>query len=191
MGRDPSRTHEGYMNTATGHGPAAARAPAGMQHQPPTACAPCCSPQKEDQILVARGRPERRRATSRRTGAIARRARRAACPNLCFARGAIVRALRPVGGRRGQRGRSEPRRGISWLASTGSRLAASAYAGLGLPRGRAMLPLLLKSGALDVAAGLATNRQRAESGVEAGLRSMGPRHRRCDLLASLLPRCVC
>jgi hypothetical protein len=47
------------------------------------------------------------------------------------------------------------------------------------------LPLRVKRGSPTETAPWATNRQRAESGVEAGLRSMEPGHRRCDVLASL------
>ena len=111
---------------------------------------------------MARGRPERRRATSRRTGSHRRAGPGAPCPSLCFARARSDRPRPPPVGR-------SPRPAGTIGAAQGDKLAsrrlggdsrAPADAGLGLPRGRAMLPpLLLKSGTLDVAAGLATKQE--------------------------------
>ena len=105
-------------------------------------------------------RADDRNAAGRRRAAQA--AIGAPCPSLCFARARSDRPRPPPVGR-------SPRPAGTIGAAQGDKLAsrrlggdsrAPADAGLGLPRGRAMLPpLLLKSGTLDVAAGLATNQQ--------------------------------
>ena len=72
IGRDPSRTHAGYMNTATGHRPCRRARRQECSAPAPTASAPCRSPDKQDQIVVACGRPERRRGRDSRAPAHAR-----------------------------------------------------------------------------------------------------------------------